>query len=87
MDKPQEINFQPIFDYIDESAKNLEERLVKKIENTIQFEVRDVKASIANLSFQVKKYHEEMLGTGHRIDRLEDWAKIVGEKVGVPVKF
>jgi uncharacterized coiled-coil DUF342 family protein len=74
-----DINFQPIFDYIDESSAKLKEDL--------RIDLTDVKTSIANLSAQVKKYHEEMLVSGHRIDRLEEWAKTVGEKVGLPISF
>lgn len=76
-------NFQPIFDYIDQSNKQLKEDILSEVRE----EIRDVKTSVANLSAQVKKYHEEMLVSGHRIDRLEEWAKSVGEKVGIPIAF
>jgi len=76
-------NFQPIFDYIDESNKKQKEEIL----NEIKIDITDVKTAVANLSSQVKKYHEEMLVSGHRIDRLEEWAKTVGEKVGVPIAF
>jgi hypothetical protein len=36
--------------------------------------MREVKTSVANLSSQVKKYHGEMLVSGHLIDRFEVWA-------------
>jgi uncharacterized coiled-coil DUF342 family protein len=78
-----DINFQPIFDYIDESNAKLKEEILTEVRS----ELRDVKTAVANLSGQVKQYHEEMLVSGHRIDRLEDWAKIVGEKIGVPITF
>ncbi len=76
-------NFQPIFDYIDQSNKTLKEEILTEV----RIELGDIKTSIANLSAQVKQYHEEMLVSGHRIDRLEDWAKQVGQKVGVPISF
>lgn len=78
-----DINFQPIFDYIDESNKALKEDLLMEVRG----EMRDVKSAIANLSAQVKKYHEEMLVSGHRLDRLEEWAKAVGQKIGLPISF
>ena len=53
----------------------------------IKSDVSDLKTGVANLSAQVQKYHEEMLVAGHRIERLESWAKMVGEKVGVPISF
>ena len=78
-----DINFQPIFDYIDGSNKGLKEGLMTEMRT----ELKDIKTSIANLSAQVKKYHEEMLVSGHRIDRLEEWAKTAGEKIGLPISF
>lgn len=78
-----DINFQPVFDYIDEAKKEIKEDV--RVE--LRAELRDVKTSISNLSSQVKKYCEEMLVSGHRIDRLEQWAEQVGNKVGVPIAF
>lgn len=75
-------NFQPIFDYIDQAISPLKDDIA-----TIKVDLADVKTSVANLSAQVKKYHEEMLVSGHRIDRLEEWATQVGNKVGVPIAF
>lgn len=77
-----DINFQPIFDYIDQAITPLREDIA-----ALQSDMTDLKGSVANLSAQVKKYHEEMLVSGHRIDRLEEWAKQVGSKVGVPIAF
>ena len=78
-----DVNFQPVFDYIDQAKNEIKEDILTEV----KAELGDVKTSIANLSSQVQKYHEEMLVSGHRIDRLEDWAKVVGEKVGVPISF
>ena len=82
-----DINFQPIFDYIDDSNKGLKEDLKEGLMTEMRTELKDIKTSIANLSAQVKKYHEEMLVSGHRIDRLEEWAKTAGEKIGLPISF
>lgn len=81
------MDFTPIFEYIDENNKKQEERLEAQLSKIIRDELGDIKNSIANLSSQVKKYHEEMLVSGHRIDRLESWAAEVGKKVGVPIVF
>lgn len=75
-------NFQPIFDYIDEANSKIEKRLARIEEND-----QDVKTGIANLSAQIKQYHEEMMVNGHRIDRLEQLVKVIGDKVGVPVVY
>ncbi len=80
-------NFQPIFDYIDQNSQKLKTELKEEILSEVRNEIGDLKTSIANLSVQVKNYHEEMLVSGHRIDRLEEWAKQVGNKVGVPIVF
>jgi uncharacterized coiled-coil DUF342 family protein len=82
-----DINFQPIFDYIDQNNQVLEDEIMGKVRTVLQEELGDIKTSITNLSAQVKQYHEEMLVSGHRIDRLEDWAKQVGQKIGVPITF
>ncbi|MFA5991165.1 MAG: hypothetical protein WC794_02895 [Candidatus Doudnabacteria bacterium] len=76
-------DFQPIFDYIDKSNQDLKKVVVSEVRE----ELSDVKTAIANLSSQVKKYHEEMMVSGHRIDQLEDWANRVGQKIGVPINF
>lgn len=80
-------NFQPIFDYIDESNKRLKEDLKTEIVTEVRSELGDIKTAVANLSGQVKGYHEETMAGGHRLDRLEDWAEMVGPKVGVPISF
>ncbi len=82
-----DVNFQPIFDYIDESNKKLKEELKEEILTEVRSEFGDIKTAVANLSGQVKKYHEEMLVSGHRLDCLKEWAQIVGGKVGVPISF
>jgi hypothetical protein len=76
-------NFQPIFDYTDESNSRLKEDILTEVRG----EFFDIKTSLANLAGQIKKYHEEMLVSGHRIDRLEQWADQVGKKVGIPISF
>lgn len=109
--KSMDNNFQPIFDYIDKSNKELEAKLDDKLlqvvkpifayidesnkqlkqdlkeELVTKDDFREVKTSIANLSSQVKQYHEEMMVSGHRLERLEKWAEMVGDKVGIPIVF
>ncbi len=78
-----DINFQPVFDYIDQNNQVLGEQILGHVDE----QLREVKTSIDNLSSQVKTYHEEMLISGHRLDRLEGWGKIVSTKINVPLKF
>lgn len=68
---------------IDKSNQDLKKVVVSEVRE----ELSDVKTAIANLSSQVKKYHEEMMVSGHRIDQPEDWANRVGQKIGVPINF
>ncbi len=80
-------NFQPIFDYIDRLEARLEERLVLKMNDVIREEMGDLKTSVANLAAQVKQIHDELLVSGHRVDRLEYWAKRAGDKIDTPLVF
>ena len=82
-----DINFQPIFDYLDNSIWGLKTSLKKEIMTEVRAELSDIKTAIANLSGQVQGYHNEMLVSGHRVDRLEKWAKQVGKKVDLPIEF
>ncbi len=77
-----DINFQPVFDYIDQSILPLKEDIL-----TVKNDMREVKTAVANLSTEAKNYNEELLVSGHRLDRLEGWGKKVGSKVGIPLKF
>jgi len=51
-----DINFQPVFDYLDDNGKKLKEGIFTEVRS----EMAEVKTSIANLSAQVKKYHEKI---------------------------
>jgi uncharacterized protein YlxW (UPF0749 family) len=75
-------NFQPIFDYLDTNLGEIKTEIKNLQENQLI-----TQTAISNLSAQVKQYHEEMLVTGHRMDRIEAWAMQVGQKIGVPITF
>lgn len=72
-------NFQPIFDYVVQSNQKLKEELKQEIGAEFRDEMSGVKIALANLSAQVKKYHKEMLVSGHRLERVEsgqNWLEI-----------
>lgn len=79
----QEINFQPVFDYIDQNSVVLKEEIL----SAVDLRLVEIRTDIANLSGQMKDFREEMLISSHRTDRLEAWAKRVGKKVDIPIEF
>lgn len=78
-----QINFQPIFDYIDQNNQVLKEEIMVEV----RAELRGINTRIDNLTGQVKKFNDEMLISGHRLDRLEHWAKPVGDKLNIPIEL
>jgi hypothetical protein len=76
-----QINFQPIFDYLDTRFKEEFENF--RLEFRAEFD--PIKISIDNLSREVKETREELQVANHRVDRLEHWAKPVGKKVRIPI--
>ncbi len=74
-----EINFQPIFDYIDNALK--EQSLV------LRDEIRVVQTQVANLAHTVGEMRQELQVSSYRHDRLEAWAPKVGKKTGIPFEF
>lgn len=83
----KKIDFQPIFDYIDENSKRLREDLMSEVRSEIRKEIGEVKTAIANLTSDVQSLTEEMIVSNRRIRRLEGWAEPVGKKVGIPIEF
>ncbi len=75
------INFQPIFDYLDNHFKIT---LKEEIMSEVRAEFREVKTTLANLAADVKKHNEEFAVTNYRMNRMEDWAKPAGDKIGIP---
>lgn len=78
-----DINFQPIFDYIDQNNQVLKEEIMVEVRS----ELRGMKTNITNLVTEVKNIKDQLIISNHRTTRLEDWAKPVGDKVGIPIEF
>ena len=95
-----EINFQPVFEYIDtkfaENNTKIFSSVLKYIDESkgeilsaIRLEVasdlREIRTDIANVAGQVSDLSDEMRISNHRVTRLEEWALPVGKKLSLPL--
>ncbi len=79
-----EINFQPVFDYLENEFKP---ELKKELRAEIREEFSGPITSIANLAGEIKSLREDMKISNHRVTRLEEWAIPVGKKVDIPLSL
>lgn len=77
-----QIDYQPIFDYIDNSINPIKEGVVE-----INDRLRNVETAVSNLVGENKAFREELLISNHRTSRLEMWAKPIGKKVKIPLEL
>ena len=88
---PSLMNYQPIFDYIDKSLKIIKQEIIAEITTEIRAEFQPqfdiLIRGFDTLSRETKEFRQEQIVSGHRIDRLEDWAKPAGDKLGLPISF
>lgn len=82
-----EINFQPIFDYINKALQIALDEQKEGLVSIIDQRFLEVTTQIANLSQQVQSFHQEMAVANHRFTRLETWAPKVGDKTNIPFEF
>ena len=76
-------DFKPIFDYLDDMKAELKADIVAEL--TPKFD--KLQTSIDGLARMVKGFEEELIVNRHRIERIEEWAKQVSQKLGIPVNF
>jgi archaellum component FlaC len=76
----QEINFQPIFDYIDEKHSEITERF-DRLENRVD----KLQESVDSLAKIVKDFRDEHIILHRRLETLEAWAKQVAKQTGIPL--
>lgn len=76
------INFQPIFDYIDQSINPLKEEIAE-----LRDDVRLIKSTVAQILTDMKDYETDMLAGNYRTKRLENWAEPAGKKIDLPFVF
>ncbi len=75
-------NFQPLFEYLDEMKADIDTRF-----NKLEQKVDSITSTLDYLCKTVKGFEQEMIVNRHRIERLEDWAKQVSAKTGIPIPF
>lgn len=80
-------DFKPIFDYLDEMKAELKADIKTEIIAELSPKIDKLQTSVDNLTYMVKGFQEEMIVNRHRIDRLEQWARQVSEKTGIPLPF
>jgi hypothetical protein len=78
-----EINFQPVFDYIDLKFIQFKEEILVEV----RAEMREMKDQIANSVTEQKRFNDELQVANSRIGRLEGWAKPVGGKINIPFQY
>ena len=77
------MDFQPIFDYIDQNSIKLKEDIMTEVRE----EIRPIKTTLANVMAEMEGIRTDNAIANHRIKRLETWAEPVGNKVGIPIKL
>jgi ribosomal protein S13 len=53
----------------------------------MKVDIKNLLISNDNIIHSVKNISDEMHISNYRLDRFEDWAKVVGEKTGVLIRF
>lgn len=76
-----DINFQPIFDYLDNQFK---QSLMTEIRDEFNGKFNVVQISIDAVLKEVVAMRQEWATMHHRFNRLEDWAKPAGNKIELP---
>jgi peptidoglycan hydrolase CwlO-like protein len=75
-----DINFQPLFEYLDEKFAKNDERF-----DQLEKRLDVLQTSVDNLAKQVQEFQQEMIVNRKRLEKLEAWAKHVSEKLGIPL--
>jgi hypothetical protein len=80
----ENINFQPVFDYIDQKVDELKTDL--KNELASKSDVNNIQISLDGYAKQSKDYYQEVTVLIAKVNRMEQWIQRVAEKVGVEYK-
>ncbi len=73
-------NFQPIFDYIDETKKEILSQVSNKSD------IKKLQNSLDAYAKQTKDYYQEVTVVVAKVSRMEAWIQKVANKVGVEYK-
>ncbi len=74
-----QINFQPLFEYLDEKFGAVDERF-----DHVEERLENLETSADNVSKEMKETREELRVSNHRHDKTEDWVTRVAPGVGIP---
>lgn len=74
--------FKPIFEYLDKMKAELKGDILD-----LKEDMTIVKSGLSSVLASIKGFEEEMIVNRHRIDRLEEWARKVSAKTGIPIPF
>ncbi|OGE81701.1 MAG: hypothetical protein A3H72_03970 [Candidatus Doudnabacteria bacterium RIFCSPLOWO2_02_FULL_48_8] len=77
-----DINFKPLFEYLDDMKAELKADIAEVKESNAQ-----ILTNLDGLTKMVKTFQEEHIIMRKRLEVLEAWAKKVSEKVGIPLPF
>ncbi len=77
-----DVNFKPLFDYLDERFGEVKADIAEVKESNVQ-----ILTAVDGLTKMVKTFQEEHIIMRKRLEVLEAWAKKVSEKVGIPLPF
>lgn len=73
-----EDQFTKLFKYIEEFRKDIDERLQEAANDRA-----DIRGAIAELSAQVRDYHNETMFMSHQLDKLRDAILQIAKETGV----
>jgi hypothetical protein len=79
-------NFQPIFDYIDESEKRIKEELTSEITSQISLKIQRVQDTLDAFAKDHKDNNHKAKIIEAKAERIEHWVMKAAEKVEVPYK-
>lgn len=81
-----QIDYQPIFDYIEANNAVLEESILDKVRAEFNPKFDRIFGLFDGMTARLSKYDDETPIANLRTGSLEKWAKPVGKKVGIPFK-
>ena len=76
--------FTKLFQHMNQRFDVIESKLDQKAEKS---QAQELLGAIAELSADVKSYHEELLALGNKVDRLERWIHQIAQETGVKLSI
>ena len=78
-------DFKPIFDYLDEMKSELTKDITTSVTASLGGKIDKLQTSVDGFAKDVKKFDQERLAQNNRIEKLETWAKPIGDKLQMPL--